>query len=185
VVTLLIVEKEERTPMNRKQKEEWTRFHSGKWTLAMPEAPGRYPTMGVLGDPGDVITVVGLPSGGLYTPSKWRGYFWSEPLPDNYGLPALSKENKSRKYWRADDGALHWIIAPSLEEATALMKKSWEDSGYVAEDLGLTSFYDVVIEELSFPEASNVKIRYDEGEEDYEIPLTSVSDAGYIACSEW
>ena len=92
MVTLLIVEKEERTPMNRKQKEEWTRFHSGKWTLAMPEAPGRYPTMGVLGDPGDVITVVGLPSGGLYTPSKWRGYFWSEPLPDNYGLPALSKE---------------------------------------------------------------------------------------------
>jgi hypothetical protein len=61
----------------------WLRFLSGHWTREAPTEPGVYPTCPLncpAGKSMPTVTAVAH-AGGVRLLDEWRGWFWSEPLP--------------------------------------------------------------------------------------------------------
>lgn len=74
----------------------WVKYSQGRWTRETPKEPGTYTVTTadpeLLGcAPGhSTIHVVRMPNGDLYvTNENFKGYWWSEPLPD---LPTVASQ---------------------------------------------------------------------------------------------
>lgn len=81
------------------QNSEWESFFEGKWTRKLPTVIGEYPCRTLGGDPAGTIHVIRHKVTGAFftaphTPTtfvgtRWGGWFWTKPLPKDYGLPPI------------------------------------------------------------------------------------------------
>lgn len=76
--------------MTDELRAEWDTFLNGHWQKEMPKKVGEYPLAtldGELGGRGLVYF-----AGGFRSVHTWRGWWWSEPIPDMPPLESLRKE---------------------------------------------------------------------------------------------
>lgn len=81
--------------------EQYQRFLEGEWTRERPTEPGCYPVcaMGFEHEgPGcQTLRVVDFGNGKVQPVMNWGGWWWSRPIPNNFGLPSVPERTRSSR----------------------------------------------------------------------------------------